>query len=127
QDSWKMLNAPLCIKCHSLGGRQYQSQNPATDIRGPNLESVPDRLRPEWTMLWLYKPQWITPYTSMPQPLPRNQKQFDDLFGGNGLEQTIAIRDALMNYHRLMEQQGKYVPPEPKGEAAAAGAKEENK
>lgn len=108
-ESWKVLNAPLCNKCHSVGGREYKSVDPTKDIRGPNLEYATDRLRPEWLMVWLYKPAWITPYTSMPAPLPRDAKNFEDLFGGNAGVQTVALRDALMNYHRLMEQEGKAV------------------
>ena len=108
-ESWKVLNAPLCVKCHSVGGREFKALDPTKDIRGPNLEYVSDRLRPDWLMLWLYKPAWITPYTSMPQPLPKDAKNFEDLFGGDAGVQTIALRDALMNYHRLMEQEGKAV------------------
>jgi hypothetical protein len=110
-ESWKMLNAPLCIKCHSVGGQQVKISNPATDIRGPNLDFAGDRLRPEWTLLWLYKPQWITPYTSMPVPLPQQQAgaqpRFPDIFGDNGLKQTVSLRDALINYHKLLEREGK--------------------
>jgi len=64
-------------------------------------------------MVWLYKPAWITPYTSMPQPLPKDAKNFEDLFGGDAGVQTVALRDALMNYHRLMEQEGKAVADNP--------------
>lgn len=106
-DTWKLLNAPLCIKCHSVGGQEYRSADPKKDIRGPNLDRVTDRLRPDWTMLWLYKPAWITPYTSMPQPFPNNQQQFPELFKGNAHDQTVAARDALMNYMRLIEKEGK--------------------
>lgn len=123
-ESWKMLNVPLCIKCHSVGGQQVKITNPATDIRGPNLELAADRLRPDWTLLWLYKPQWITPYTSMPVPLPPlqagAQPRFPDLFGDNGLEQTISLRDALMNYHKLLEREGKS-ESQPKPAATAGG------
>ena len=105
-ESWKMLNNPgLCIKCHSVGGKQVQVSNPKTDIRGPNLEHVPDRLRPDWTMLWLYNPAWITTYTSMPKAILRS-KPVEGLFGGDGNAQNIALRDALMNYHRMMEREG---------------------
>ncbi len=107
------MNAPLCIKCHSVGGREFKATDPAKDIRGPNLEYATDRLRPDWLMVWLYKPAWITPYTSMPQPLPRDAKNFEDLFGGDAGAQTVAIRDALMNYHRLMEQEAKTVAENP--------------
>lgn len=103
---WKLLNAPLCIKCHSVAGREYQG-DPKKDIRGPNLDVVTDRLRSDWLTVWLFKPAWITPYTSMPAPLPKNQKQFEEYFKGEGLVQTMALRDALMNYHRLLEKEGK--------------------
>jgi len=116
---WKTLNVPLCIKCHSLGGRQVKVSDPKKDIRGPNLDLAADRLRPEWALLWLYKPAWITPYTSMPANLPRDQKQFEDLFGGDAGLQTKAIRDALLNYNSLMEREGKFIY-EPKVETAQA-------
>ena len=109
EESWKLLNAPLCIKCHSLGGREVKISDPKKDIRGPTLELATERLRPDWTLLWLYKPVWLTPYTSMPTNLPRDQKQFTEFFHGDASLQTKAIRDALMNYNRLMEQQGKVV------------------
>ncbi len=104
--AWKTLNAPLCIKCHSLGGRNFQVSEPKTDIRGPNLEHVANRLQPDWLMLWLYQPKWITPYTSMPPPLAKDKEEYPDLFGGDAGAQTVGIRDALMNYHRLMEREG---------------------
>jgi mono/diheme cytochrome c family protein len=119
-ESWKLLNAPLCISCHSVGGRQVQVTDPKKDIRGPNLEHASDRLRPDWMLLWLYKPAWITPYTSMPVTLPRGQTQFKELFQGDAGVQTTALRDALMNYKPLMEQEGKTVY-QPKTAAAGDG------
>lgn len=123
-ESWGMLNAPLCIKCHSVGGRQVSISNPATDIRGPNLDLAQERLRPDWMLLWLYRPQWITPYTSMPAPLPPQdagaQPRFPELFGGDGSRQTVGLRDALINYLRLMEREGK-VANDPPPAAGAGG------
>lgn len=117
-EAWKVLNAPVCIKCHSLGGRQYQVTDPKTDIRGPNLDYTEKRLRPDWLFVWLSKPQWFTPYTSMPLVFPHNQQQLLELFDGDATAQTRAVRDALMNYSRLMEDVGTIVyEPEP----AAAG------
>ncbi len=58
-------------------------------------------------MLWLYKPAWITPYTSMPQVFPKSQQAAGDLakyFGADNGIQVIATRNALVNYHRLMEE-----------------------
>ena len=117
-EAWKMLNGPVCIKCHFVGGRQLKAAKPEDSIRGPNLEGVANRLRPDWTLLWLYRPTWITPYTSMPQNFPPTKKQFEDVLGGDANLQTIAVRDALMNYHRLMERDGRvvYDPPLPTAE-----------
>jgi mono/diheme cytochrome c family protein len=112
-ESWKVLNAPLCIKCHAVGGRQPITTDPTKDVRAPNLEFASERLRPDWLLLWLYKSPWITPYTSMPQNFPPGKKNLEELFDGDGSQQTIAVRDALLNYHRLMERDGRivYDPP----------------
>jgi hypothetical protein len=80
--------------------------DPKTDIRGPDLQYAHDRLRPDWLLVWLAKPAWITPYTSMPQVFPKNQTQYPDFFGGDATAQTRAVRDALLNYNRLMEEEG---------------------
>lgn len=116
QDAWTMMNSSLCTKCHAIGGRPYVSKDPK-DIRGPNFVNVGDRLRPEWVKLWILHPNWITPYTSMPVNF-ENGKPKAELFGGDGLKQVTAIRDSLMNYHRLMETIGKL----PDSALAAAGA-----
>lgn len=108
-ESWKVLNSPLCVKCHAVGGRMPVSTDPANDIRAPNLDMAGDRLRPDWTLLWLYKPTWITPYTSMPQNFPPGKKNLEELFGGDGAQQTQAVRDALVNYLKLMERDGRIV------------------
>lgn len=109
-EAWLMLNGPLCIGCHSVGGRQVQIRDPLVDIRGPDLNLAADRLRPDWLMLWLYNPKWITPYTSMPAPRGYGTQDFVHLFGGEAGPQTVALRDALLNYHRIMEVRGRYEP-----------------
>lgn len=107
KESWRVLNAPICVKCHSVAGHEYKKSADPKDIRGPNLEYVADRLRPDWVMLWLYKPLWITPYTSMPPVFRKDQKQFPPLMDANPLDQVVGVRDALMNYTRLLEKEGK--------------------
>jgi hypothetical protein len=129
-ESWKTLNGPLCVKCHSFAGKKFKASDPAKDIQGPNLNVVQSRLRADWVKLWLYKPTWITPYTSMPVNFPRNNTvQFPDLFNGDPESHVTASRDALLNYTRLMDDIGPvtYQPPVPSaagapGEAEAAGA-----
>ncbi len=118
-DGWQTFKT--CVQCHAVGGLEYQVSDPKKDVRGPNLINVADRLRPEWTMLWLYKPEWFTPYTSMPAKFDRAKKENVELFEGDGNKQAIAVRDALMNYHRLTETQPKLVRPAPAPATAPAG------
>lgn len=119
--SWKLINANQCIKCHSVGGRKYQGggeigpDGQPKDIRGPDLQRVQDRLRPDWVQLWVYNPKWITPYTSMPANLPRNQRNFPELYGAEGAWQNRALVDALMNYATLLERLGVVVYDPTKG------------
>ncbi|MFN9970589.1 MAG: hypothetical protein ACK58T_11880, partial [Phycisphaerae bacterium] len=92
---------------HSVGTRKFKVSDPAKDIQGPNLNVVQQRLRADWISLWLYKPTWITPYTSMPVNYPKNNTtQFPDLFNGDPDAQVIGTRDALLNYNLLMENVG---------------------
>ena len=121
-ESWKMLNGPLCIKCHSVAGRQVAISDPKTDIRGPNLDLAAERLKPDWMLLWLFNPKWVTPYTSMPSPVPAQKPGAPELFGGDGLRQTVSLRDALTNYYKLLEREGKSVEPAKLAPAPAGGA-----
>lgn len=124
KESWKTLNGPLCIKCHSVAGRKFKVSDPAKDIQGPNLNVVQNRLRADWVKLWIYNPKWITPYTSMPVNFAKNADQWPDLFKGNPEAHVTASRDALLNYSRLMEDIGpaEYVPPQPAANVQAGKA-----
>lgn len=126
-ECWSLLNGPLCVKCHSVGGRKFKVSDPAKDIQGPNLNVVQNRLRSDWVKLWLYKPTWITPYTSMPVNYPKNATQFPDKFNANADAHVIGTRDALMNYSRLFEDLGPtvYDPPAAPATPAADAAGEE--
>lgn len=114
EESWRSLNGPLCVKCHAVGTRKFVPADPAKDIQGPNLNVVQQRLRPDWISLWLYKPSWVTPYTSMPVNFAKDKNtQFPDLFNGDPDAQVVGTRDALLNYSQLMENVGPvvYIPP----------------
>ncbi|MEZ6129942.1 MAG: hypothetical protein R3C59_14765 [Planctomycetaceae bacterium] len=120
-ESWKMINGPLCVKCHSVGGRKFKASDPKKDIQGPNLNRAHQRLRTDWLTLWLYKPTWITPYTSMPVNFPKNQAPFPDILGGEPSRQVDAVAAGLMNYPKLMEDVGPIVYALPGSENAAGG------
>ncbi len=125
-DGWALLNGPLCIKCHSVGSRKFKASDPAKDIQGPNLLDVQNRLRSDWVKLWLYRPSWITPYTSMPINFAKNAEQFPDKFAGDPDAHVIGVRDALMNYSTLLENVGPvvYEPPGAENAPAAAGGED---
>ncbi len=109
--SWSVLTGSglpakdrLCAKCHAVGGEPYAGTG-TDDIRGPNLQYASNRLRSDWLHLWLYNPSWVTPYTSMPVNFNSSGKVMPQLFEGHPSTQVTGVRDALMNYYRLMETQ----------------------
>jgi mono/diheme cytochrome c family protein len=124
QESWQMLSTTLCIKCHSVGGREFATDpskpNDPNVTHAPNLDRVNSRLRPDWLSVWVSNPKWMTPYTAMPIPFPKGQKQYAPLFGTDAKSQTIGVRDALMNYYRLLEKNAEPLPPWRDPAAAAA-------
>lgn len=127
-ESWKMLTTTLCIKCHAVGGRPFlTAPGTAGVVRGPNLERVATRLRPEWVDVWLNKPAWITPYTGMPLPFGADslgdKNEYKHVFGGNPKEQTDGVYRALMNYQRLLEKHGKAAGSQPLVPAPTADKK----
>jgi len=121
QESWQMLTTAVCIKCHAVGGREFIAAPGATDVtHAPNLERVNSRLRSDWLSVWLGSPKWLTPYTVMPTPFPKGKAGYAPLFGEDAESQTIGVRDALMNYYRLLEKNTEPLPPLPAPAAAAA-------
>ena len=121
QESWQMLTTTLCIKCHAVGGREFIAAPGAKDVtHAPNLERVNSRLRSDWLSVWLGSPKWLTPYTVMPTPFPKGKAGYAPLFGEDAESQTIGVRDALMNYYRLLEKNTEPLPPLPAPAAAAA-------
>ncbi|MBL8792969.1 MAG: c-type cytochrome, partial [Planctomycetia bacterium] len=88
----------VCINCHQIGSVLPKEK------QGPNLDLTWHRLRPEWTKLWLANPQRFMTYTTpMPQNFPRNASQFQDLIRGPSLEQLTGVRDALINYPKVID------------------------
>lgn len=111
QESWEMLSTTLCIKCHGVGGRQFiAAPNDPNVTHAPDLDRVNARLRPDWLTVWVANPKWITPYTAMPMPFPKGQKQYAPLFDTDAAAQTIGVRDALVNYYKLLEENMEPLP-----------------
>jgi len=108
--AWKMLVNPkfYCRTCHTVGGYEVQAAGSPDAIDAPNLKYAADRLRPDWMRLWMSNPKWVTPYTAMPvnfKPAKVPElRQFKESFGGVTAIQLQAARDALVNYHTLLER-----------------------
>lgn len=135
RDAWKVITrgppAGVCAGCHAVGGREFVAGDPTKVTRGPNLDGVTSRLRPDWAQLWIYNPVWFTPYTKMPQNFTKagtvEKKLFPDLFDGDQQQQAVAARDALMNYLRMLEKEGKATAVAPAAPAAPGGAEDDKK
>jgi hypothetical protein len=127
-DAWKLVTmgppTGFCAGCHAVGGRPFVAGDPTKVTRGPDLDRVTNRLRPDWLQLWLFNPKLITPYTRMPQNFANDKHVFPELFGGNARDQAVASRDALMNYLRILEKEGKATAAAPGESAGAAGGKQ---
>ena len=124
--SWQILTdqnakTAVCTKCHQVAGIPVLGK-PGEDIFGPNLDFTANRLKPKWLLMWLHNPKWATPYTSMPQVFVKGQVVLPERLGGDGEQQIEGVRDALINYHRLVESRLRSSqPPKPQGNPADAG------
>jgi cbb3-type cytochrome oxidase cytochrome c subunit len=113
-DAWSLLlfepkgevqsSQKLCAGCHVVASRRPEGGT--TEERGPNLVWAPDRLRPDWLRQWLSRPSRILPYTVMPNNFTKaTEEQFSSFFKGTSREQVIGVRDSLMNYHRIQQEE----------------------
>jgi cytochrome c551/c552 len=69
--------AAPCLKCHATGDPQHDRTATA-----PNFLLAKDRLKPGWTERWLLDPQAISPGTSMPSGLFKQDDKGHWVFSG---------------------------------------------
>ncbi len=105
--AWTLLTiqseqAKLCANCHQVGNVVVKG---APEEVGPNLRLTPDRLRPNWLLQWLAAPKRMLPYTGMPQNFDVHSPKYQEQFPGPSIEQVTALRDALMNYHQVQQNE----------------------
>lgn len=93
-----------CIKCH-------KAEPPAglsASFLAPNLLMSKDRLRHDWVVEWMKDPQALMPGTMMPTFFTEGQSPVQDVFGGDYVKQSEALRDYLWAFTseeaRILEQ-----------------------
>ncbi len=110
-----------CIKCHLIGDFEPAGSDRA---KGPHLDQVYKRLRPDFLLRWIAQPPRILPYTSMPVNIPPDKPVSDTLYPGTSLEQVNGLVDLLLNWDRFMENRTSIKPMiKPAPTAPAEGAK----
>jgi hypothetical protein len=122
---WSMManKGSPCIQCHAIG--QFKPTGGEQVVNGPDLRQAASRFRPDFLEKWIANPKRLVPYTAMPQnvvphgppqlPVPRT-------FENKPIEMVRAIRDTLLNYTNVVEQQlaGAKAPEAQPATAAAA-------
>ena len=96
-----------CVKCHLIGDFEPAGSNRA---KGPRLDQVYKRLRPDYLLRWIARPPRILPYTSMPVNIPPDKPVSDTLYPGSSLEQVNGLVDLLLNWDRFMENRTSIKP-----------------
>jgi hypothetical protein len=100
-DGYRLVTSrKLCAQCHQIGNIAPSEK----DKQGPPLALANQRLRPDWIVHWVNKPQRFVPYPSlMPTYFNDNELKFQPLHAGVAIEQLHAVRDVLMNFPRVSE------------------------
>ena len=95
-----------CIQCHAIG--QFKPTGGEQVVNGPDLRQVATRFRPGYLETWIANPKRLVPYTAMPQNIvPHGTPQIPvpKTFENQPIEMVRAIRDTLLNYTNVVEQQ----------------------
>jgi cbb3-type cytochrome oxidase cytochrome c subunit len=123
---WSMMTnkGSPCIQCHAIG--QYKPTGGEQVVNGPDLRQVSTRFRPGFLETWIANPKRLMPYTAMPQnvvPHGAPQLPVPKTFENQPIEMVRAIRDTLLNYTNVVEQQLAGAKSPAAQPAAAAAAK----
>ncbi len=94
-----------CVKCHTFG------TFPAQGIQAINLQSMHDRLRPEWFRRYMRNPAAFRPGTRMPSAWPLEGKSLLDYLNADPDLQVAAIWAYLEDGPRARTPTGLITPP----------------
>ena len=92
------------MKCHQIGA---DSAALGASFLAPDLTLSKERLKPDWTSVWLRDPQSVQSGTMMPTFFPDGQSPVGDILDGDAERQIEAIRDYLYRYEKNDSHQTK--------------------
>jgi mono/diheme cytochrome c family protein len=119
---WQTMTKGACVQCHAIG--QFKPTGGDQVVNGPDLRQVSNRFRPRYLEEWLANPKRLVPFTAMPQNIPPQgplvPAEPPKSFEKDRLDLVKAVRDALLNYVNVVEQQLAGTKPEGAKPAAAA-------
>jgi hypothetical protein len=111
-DGYRLIvNNKLCLSCHLVGGQ-------GKDPKGPRLDGVANRLRPEWVGMWIANPTRMLIYRvgnpAMPQNFPKGTDDGKEYFAGDARDRVLGSRDILTLYPKVanMPENRNYRAPE---------------
>jgi mono/diheme cytochrome c family protein len=88
----QIFNDFQCLSCHFTGSVP-QDRSPS-DL-APNLSMAKGRLKPEWVLSWIARPDSIQPGTRMPTYFPDMESPDPEILGGDAREQIRGLRDYI--------------------------------
>jgi mono/diheme cytochrome c family protein len=110
---WQAMTKGACVQCHAIG--PYKPTGGAQVVNGPDLRQVSPRFRSRYLGEWLANPRRLVPYTAMPQNVPPHGPPppgVPSSFANQPLAIIKAMRDTLLNYVTVVEQQMAVAKPE---------------
>jgi cytochrome c2 len=96
-----VTNNNYCVKCHLVGSYAPPGNPKAL---APQLETVHERLRPDYVHNWIANPKRYLPYTGMPVNIPFDKPVSQDLYRGTSEQQVDALTDLLMQFDTFAKQ-----------------------
>lgn len=88
----------VCLTCHHAAGLEGKEN------KGPNLDNVAERLRPDWMQRWITNPSRFLHYSSvMPINFKATARENQDAFLGSSMDQIQAARDFLLMYPQIRD------------------------
>jgi mono/diheme cytochrome c family protein len=94
----KLFEGLQCLSCHYTG-KIPEGKTPG-DL-APNLAMAAGRLKPDWVLEWIARPDSIQPGTRMPNFYPDMQSPDPEILNGDAKVQIRALRDHVFTIGKM--------------------------